>query len=62
MPIYEYRCQTCGHRLERLQAPTQEGPSCPACFTPMARQTSAPAFVLKGPGFYSVDYPKAGTP
>jgi putative FmdB family regulatory protein len=35
MPIYEYRCDACGHQFERLVRPTSE-PSpdtadCPAC-------------------------------
>jgi putative FmdB family regulatory protein len=33
MPIYEYRCQECGRRLEVLQrlGASGEGLSCPAC-------------------------------
>ncbi len=58
MPIYEYQCQTCGHRLEKLQkisaAPLTD---CPACGRPHLRKlVSAVAFRLKGGGWYETDF------
>lgn len=51
MPIYEYRCQTCGHifsrRFPTLRAAEEEGaPPCPACGDRrIQRLFSAPAVV-----------------
>lgn len=46
MPIYEYRCQTCGRRLELLQGvgrQSPEPPQCPHCGgTALTRVMSAP--------------------
>ncbi len=58
MPIYEYQCKTCGHKLEKLQkisdAPLQD---CPACARPdLHKLVSAVAFRLKGGGWYETDF------
>lgn len=58
MPIYEYRCDVCGHELEALQkmsdAPLTE---CPACGKPtLKKQISAAGFRLKGSGWYETDF------
>ncbi len=58
MPIYEYTCGSCGHRLEKLQklgdAPLAD---CPACREPALRKlVSAAAFRLKGSGWYETDF------
>ncbi len=58
MPIYEYQCKDCGHRLEALQkisdAPLQD---CPACATAgLDRLVSASSFRLKGGGWYETDF------
>lgn len=58
MPIYEYRCESCEHRLEKLQR-LSEGVlvDCPACNHPtLKRLVSAPAFRLKGGGWYETDF------
>lgn len=33
MPLYEYRCEACGHRFEMLQrmGASSQGVSCPKC-------------------------------
>lgn len=63
MPLYEYECGACGHRFEIIQkfsdAPITE---CPACLGTLRKLQSAPAFQLKGTGWYATDYPKAGQP
>ena len=57
MPIYEYQCQKCGHRLETMQRisdpPLTE---CPECRGALKKLISAPAFQFKGSGWYVTDY------
>lgn len=58
MPIYEYRCQSCDHELEVIQkmadAPLTD---CPSCGEPaLKKKISAPAFRLKGSGWYETDF------
>ena len=58
MPIYEYRCESCGERFEklvRLDAPTPECPSCGAD-DEVKKLVSASGFVLKGGGWYKDHY------
>ena len=62
MPIYEYRCNACGHQEEHLQK-VSEAPLtvCPACGKPEYRkQLSAAGFQLKGTGWYATDFKGAG--
>jgi putative FmdB family regulatory protein len=58
MPIYEYRCEACGHLLEVLQKISDKPPkSCPACSKrALKRLMSAPRFRLKGAGWYETDF------
>jgi putative FmdB family regulatory protein len=58
MPIYEYRCKSCGHDVEALQK-VLDPPlkKCPECGRRMlARLMSAPSFRLKGGGWYETDF------
>ncbi len=62
MPIYEYQCRACDHRLEKLQkisdAPLSD---CPACGKPaLVKLISAAAFRLRGGGWYETDFKKDG--
>ena len=58
MPIYEYRCESCGHTLDALQkiadAPLADCPSCDEAA--LKRLISAPVFRLKGKGWYETDF------
>ena len=58
MPIYEYRCSSCGHELEALQklaeAPLVVCPSCNA--DALVKLVSAAGFQLKGSGWYATDF------
>ena len=58
MPIYEYRCDACGHYLDALQkiadAPLRDCPSCEE--SALRRLVSAPNFRLKGSGWYETDF------
>jgi putative FmdB family regulatory protein len=58
MPIYEYQCQACGHRLESLQKISEDPlKDCPACGQPtLNRLVSAAGFRLKGGGWYETDF------
>ena len=58
MPIYEYQCTECEHKLESLQkisaAPLTD---CPACDKPALKKlVSAASFRLKGGGWYETDF------
>jgi putative FmdB family regulatory protein len=58
MPIYEYRCSSCGTHKEVLQklsdAPLTD---CPSCGQPaMKKLISAAGFQLKGSGWYATDF------
>jgi putative FmdB family regulatory protein len=62
MPIYEYQCSKCEHRLEALQkisdAPLSE---CPECHEQsLTKLVSAASFRLKGGGWYETDFKKEG--
>lgn len=61
MPIYEYECEKCGHRVEKIQKfsdPPLE--TCDKCGGPVHKMQSAPAFQFKGTGWYVTDYAKSG--
>ena len=58
MPIYEYRCEACGHQLEAMQK-MSDAPLviCPACQqTTLKKLISAAGFQLKGGGWYVTDF------
>ena len=62
MPIYEYRCSSCGKELEALQklsdAPLK---TCPACHADtLVKLVSAAGFQLKGSGWYATDFKGSG--
>lgn len=62
MPIYEYRCEACGHEMDALQkisdAPLTD---CPECGAPaLKKKISAAAFRLKGSGWYETDFKQNG--
>ncbi len=58
MPIYEYRCNSCGHELEKLQRMSDDPLTvCPACQESGLRRLISPAgFRLKGSGWYETDF------
>jgi len=62
VPIYEYQCASCGHRLEALQK-ISDAPlvDCTECGKPaLTKQISAAGFRLKGGGWYETDF-KSGS-
>ena len=57
MPLYEYKCEKCGERVEIIQRVSDKPYShCPKCSGDMKKQISAPAIQFKGSGFYKTDY------
>ncbi|MDA8094370.1 MAG: zinc ribbon domain-containing protein [Betaproteobacteria bacterium] len=58
MPIYEYRCSSCGFQKEYIQKMT-DAPlaSCPECGREtFGKMISAAGFQLKGSGWYQTDF------
>ena len=63
MPIYEYRCSSCGEQQDVLQK-ISDAPltTCPACGkATFSKQLSAAGFQLKGSGWYATDFKSAGS-
>ena len=60
MPLYEFQCEACEARFERIQKYSDPIPEiCPACGKgPVRKLPSSPAIQFKGSGFYITDYPK----
>jgi len=58
MPIYEYECTECGHRLEKIQKMSDDAlKDCPSCDKPALKKLiSASSFKLKGGGWYETDF------
>jgi len=57
MPIYEYRCKSCGRTLEVIQK-VGEKPltKCTECSGALEKLISRSAFQLKGGGWYNEGY------
>ena len=64
MPIYAYRCASCGHAkdvLQKLSDPVLT--DCPACGAQaFAKQVTAAGFQLKGSGWYVTDFKGGSAP
>jgi putative FmdB family regulatory protein len=60
MPLYEYECDACGNRFEKIQKfsdPLVD--TCPKCGKgPVRKLMSSPAIQFKGSGWYITDYAK----
>lgn len=58
MPIYAYKCESCGHAKDVLQKMSDDPLSvCPVCGQPSFRkQLTAAGFQLKGSGWYVTDF------
>jgi len=61
MPVYEYRCTSCGERTEAKQHVGDPPLSkCPRCGGALEKVISAPALRFKGSGWYVTDYARRG--
>ena len=59
MPLYEYKCDACGHAFEKIvkfSDPPLE--ACPKCGGAVQKLFSSPAIQFKGSGWYITDYAK----
>ena len=58
MPIYEYECRACGHRMEAIQKISDDPlTDCPECSQgELKKLISAAGFRLKGGGWYETDF------
>ena len=58
LPLYPYRCTTCGHRFEKIQSFSAEPEKvCPKCGSEtLVRPLTAPRLQFKGAGWYINDY------
>ena len=56
MPIYDYRCDHCGHVFSAVQSFKDNAlDKCPSCGKQPRRLLSMPAIVFKGSGWYKTD-------
>ena len=64
MPIYEYRCSSCGNEHEALQKISEPRlTTCPSCGKEtLTKLLSAAGFQLKGSGWYATDFRNGGKP
>ena len=64
MPIYAYRCASCGHSRDVLQKMSDPVlTTCPACGTDQfQKQVTAAGFQLKGSGWYATDFKGGSAP
>lgn len=63
MPIYAYKCGSCGHAKDVLQK-VSDAPLavCPACGAQaFSKQVTAAGFQLKGSGWYATDFSGRGS-
>jgi putative FmdB family regulatory protein len=58
MPIYAYKCESCGHAKDVLQKMSEDPlTQCPSCGSPtFNKQLTAAGFQLKGSGWYATDF------
>ena len=64
MPIYEYRCESCGHQQEFLQKLSDPPLTvCPHCGkATFSKMVTAAGFQLKGGGWYVTDFKNSSKP
>ena len=62
MPIYEYRCKSCGKVIEVIQQ-FSDRPlrKCRSCSGRLEKLISRTSFLLKGGGWYAQGYAKGGS-
>lgn len=58
MPIYDFQCASCGHKLELLRKISDASTTtCPNCNQEtFNKMLSAPSFQLSGSGWYATDF------
>ena len=59
MPLYEYQCESCNQRFEKIQKYSDPlVDTCPSCGGAVKKLFSSPAIQFKGTGWYITDYAK----
>jgi putative FmdB family regulatory protein len=59
MPLYEYQCESCQKRFEKIQKYSDPPIEiCPSCGGRVNKLLSSPAIQFKGTGWYITDYAK----
>lgn len=62
MPLFEYKCDKCGHVFEKIEKHSASATKkCPQCGAKAQRQLGAPAIQFKGSGWYVTDYGGKGS-
>lgn len=63
MPIYAYKCESCGHAFDVLQKMSDAVlTDCPSCHAAaLQKQVTAAGFQLKGSGWYVTDFKGNGS-
>jgi putative FmdB family regulatory protein len=62
MPIYEYECEICGQRFERIQSMRDEPVrQCPECAGSVHKIFHPAGIIFKGSGWYITDSRKASS-
>ncbi len=57
MPIYEYKCEKCGHKTEVFARAGEEfSGNCVVCHGPLRKVFHPAGIIFKGSGFYTTDY------
>ncbi len=60
MPVYEYECENCGRRFERLQSINDEPVrQCPECSGSVHKVFHPAGIIFKGSGWYITDSRKS---
>ena len=63
MPLYEYQCNSCGVRFERLRHMDEEPvKTCPECEGEVRRLFQPVGIIFKGSGFYVTDHKRGSRP
>ena len=61
MPLYDYRCETCGNQFEMLESMQKNGSrSCHVCGGKAERVISTSSLKFTGSGFRCTDYGRFG--
>lgn len=61
MPLYEYQCKKCKHRLEKIQMFSDKPlKKCPECGGALEKLISQSSVQFKGSGWYVSDYGRKG--
>ncbi len=62
MPVFEYQCEECGVRFERLQRKgNPKEKKCPECGGSVRRLIQPPRIIFRGSGFYVTDNRRSST-